>query len=154
MSVGSAEVQMFACRELGFTSRQLRNFQHARAAAELSDFRVKVGAVAVLGKHVLSVGWSSSKSHPLQARMDAARNFRDNTVPSHALHAEVSCLASLVNDKTIDWSRVELYVYRIRKDRPHGMARCCPACLKLAMELGIRNIYYTTDVGYAYERIS
>jgi tRNA(Arg) A34 adenosine deaminase TadA len=141
-------------QELGFSGRQLRHFQHARAAAELSDFRVKVGAVAVLGKHVLGSGFSSYKSHPLQARMDTAREFRDNTVPSHALHAEINCLAPLINDKTIDWSRVELYVYRIRKDRPHGMARPCPACMALLKECSIRHLYYTTDDGYAYERLA
>lgn len=113
--------------------------------------------MAVLGKRVLSVGWSTIRSHPLQARMDVARKFRDGATPSHSLHAEINCLAPLVNDKAIDWSRVELYVYRIRKDRPHGMARPCVACMGMLKELskrGFKHIYYTTDDGYAYERIS
>lgn len=32
------------------------------------------------------------------------------------------------------------------------MARPCPACMSAIKELGIKNIYYTTDNGYAYEK--
>lgn len=149
-------VEQDACpsRELGFTSRQLRNFAHARAAAELSDFRVKVGAVATLGPKIIGIGYNSTRSNPLQMRMDVAREFRDSVVPSHSRHAEIDCLASLIGNKDINWGRVELYIYRIRKDRPHGMARPCKACEKLILSLGIKHIYYTTDVGHVYECVS
>lgn len=54
-------------------------------------------------------------------------------------------------DTEVDFSKVHLYVYRIRKDRPHGLARPCEACRKLLLDLGVRNVSYTTDCGVAEE---
>ena len=48
----------------GITQRQMHYSQHAARAAKLSDCRIKVGAIAVCGKQVLSAGWNSTKSHP------------------------------------------------------------------------------------------
>lgn len=135
------------------TARQMRNFARARSAAELSDFRVKVGAVAVLGKQVLSTGWNSTKSHPRQARFDTYRNFRETGKVTHALHAEISCLIPILENENIDWNKVELYVYRIRNDQPFGLARPCPACMAAIKQCGIKQIAYTTNDGYAVERI-
>ena len=123
------------------SARQMRNFNRARSAAELSDFRVKVGAVAILGKQVLSAGWSSSKTHPRQAEFDRFRNFRKDGCVTHALHAEINCLIPLLDD-------AELYVYRIRNDQPFGLSRPCAACMA-----AIKQIAYTTNDGYAIERI-
>lgn len=156
MGTNKLEPDTCPTRELGFNGRQMRCFQYARSAAELSNFRQRVGAVAVFGKQILNTGHSSTRSHPIQARYDAIRNFRPGIEPKHSLHAEIACLAPLLSDPNIDWSRVELYVYRIRKDRPHGMARPCVACMGMLKELskrGFKHLYYTTDDGYAYERI-
>jgi len=95
------------------TARQTRFFAHAKSAAEMSDFRVRVGAVIVLGKQILSVGFSSTRSHSVQARYDKYRNFRSGSEPKHSLHAEMMALIPLMNDKDIDWKRVEIYVFRI-----------------------------------------
>lgn len=43
--------------------------------------------------------------------------------------------------------------YRIRKDQPFGLARPCSSCMAAIRDLGIRDIYYTTNDGYAYERL-
>ena len=135
------------------TARQLRNFEHAKHAAEMSDFRVHVGAVAVLGKQILNVGFSNSKSHPLQSHYDKYRNLKPDNRITSTLHAEIHCLAPIMHHENVDWSKVVLYVYRIRKDRPHGMARPCAACMRMIRECGIKNIAYTTDDGFAFERI-
>lgn len=132
--------------------KQDRYFEFARHVAEMSDFeRAKVGAVAVLKDKVISVGHNSNKSHPLQKKYNQYRNFRqDGGYIKHALHAEVACLIPLL-DTDVDFSKVSLFVYRIRKDRPHGLARPCPACSKLIFDLGIKHIVYTTDHGFAHE---
>lgn len=41
----------------------------------------------------------------------------------------------------------------LRKNQPYGMSRPCPSCMAAIKDLGIRNIYYTTNDGYIYERI-
>ena len=53
----------------------------------------------------------------------------------------------------IDFGKVKLYVYRIRKDQPYGLSRPCPSCMAAIRDIGIKDIYYTTDNGYAYERM-
>lgn len=131
----------------------MRNFTRARAAAQMSDFRVKVGAVAILGKQVLSAGWSSGKSHPQQALFDKHRHFCESANTTHALHAEINCLIPLLDNVEIDWNKVELYIYRIRNDQPYGLARPCPACMAAIKQCGIKQIAYTTNDGYATERI-
>lgn len=70
------------------------------------------------------------------------------------LHAEISCI-NQIKHLHINFSNVKLYIYRIRKekDMPHGMSRPCPSCMAAIKDIGIRHIYYTTDLGYAYEQI-
>lgn len=136
----------------GLTRRQMRNLQHAAHAASMSDFRIKVGAVAVQGKQIISVGWSSAKTHPLQASFDRFREFRNNVEPPHSIHAEIMCLAPLYGNKDIDWKHVTLYVCRLRNDQLYGLARPCPACMAAIQSLGIRQIMYTTNDGFACEK--
>ena len=68
------------------------------------------------------------------------------------LHAEINCL-NQIRHLDINFSKVKLYIYRIRKDQPFGMARPCPSCMAAIKDLGIKNIYYTTNDGYSYERL-
>ena len=125
-------------------------FEAARAVAELSDFpKVKVGAVAVYGHHIISSGYNSSKTAPIQKKYNICR-FSEDTI--HSLHAELKCLKSLIGRKDIDFKHVDLYVYRAGKNTAL-LARPCPSCMKLITELGIRNIYYTTNTGYSHENI-
>ena len=46
---------------------------------------------------------------------------------------------------------MKLYIYRIRKDQPYGMARPCPSCMAAIKDIGIKDIYYTTNDGFSYE---
>ena len=67
-------------------------------------------------------------------------------------HAEVNLLRK-IRFLDIDFSRVSVYIYRELKNGELGMARCCPACMAALKSLGIKKICYTTDDGYAEERI-
>lgn len=68
------------------------------------------------------------------------------------LHAEINCINSIRN-LDINFSKVKLYIYRIRKDQPFGLSRPYPSCMAAIKDLGIKDIYYTTNGGYVYERI-
>ena len=68
------------------------------------------------------------------------------------LHAEISCI-NFIKYLDINFSKVKLYIYRIRKDKPFGLSRPCPSCMAAIKDLGIRDIYYTSDDGYVCERI-
>lgn len=126
-------------------------FEAARMMAELSDFpKVKVGTVAVYKHHIISSGHNSKKTAPLQKKYNIYR-FSEETI--HSLHAELSCLKPLIGRKDINFKHVDLYVYRAGNNNTALLARPCPSCMKLITELGIKNIYYTTNTGYSYENI-
>lgn len=129
-------------------------FEKARSIALVSDFKkTHVGCVAVYQNSIIGIGCNTNKTHPMQKKYNMYRKNRylsETFVPK--LHAEINCI-SAIRHMNIDFSRVKLFVYRIRNDQPFGIARPCPSCLAAIKDLGIRNIYYTTNEGYAHEKI-
>lgn len=118
----------------------------------MSDYnRVHIGCVAVYKNHVLAVGYNTNKTHPLQNKYNKYRNMTyENTEPRSSLHAEMSCLMQ-IKDMDIDFSKVELYVYRENRNGNLAICRPCRACMKMVDDLGIKKIHYTTDSGVAHE---
>lgn len=134
-----------------------RHFEKARQVASISDFcRVHVGCVAVYQGTIVGMGCNANKTHPKQKYYNRYRvidnDFNNSESLLPKIHAEISCLNSIRNLE-IDFSKVKLYIYRIRKDQDYGIARPCPSCMAAIMDLGIKDIYYTTDTGFVYERI-
>lgn len=131
----------------------IRHFNSARKVAEASDFeRCHMGCVAVYQGTIIGIGCNTNKTHTMQQKYNQFRNSNASKEFIPKLHAEIHCINS-IKYLDINFSNVKLYVYRIRKDRPQGMARPCPACMQAIKDLGIRDIYYTTNEGYCYERI-
>lgn len=127
-------------------------FNRAKEISYLSDYnRIHIGCVAVYKNQVLAVGYNTNKTHPLQNKYNKYRNMTyENTEPKSSLHAEMSCLMQ-IKDMDIDFSKVELYVYRENKNGNLSMCRPCRACMKMIDDLRIKKIHYTTDGGFAYE---
>ena len=101
--------------------------------------------------HILSVGYNTNKTHPIQKKYNMYRDMeKDKVEPASGLHAEMMCLLGL-KDMDIDYSKVKLYVYREDNDGNLANCRPCPACMELIDRLGIKKIYYTTENGYATE---
>lgn len=126
-------------------------FAKARQVADVSDYpKIHIGCVAVYQGQVISIGCNCNKTHPTQKYYNRYRNQSDSLLPK--LHAEISCLNS-IKHLDIDYSKVKLYIYRIRKDQPFGLARPCPSCMAAIKDLGIKEIYYTTNDGFGYERL-
>ena len=132
-----------------------RYFDKARNVAAISDKKsnfknIQVGCVAVYQGQVIGLGCNCNKTHPTQQYYNRYRKRSDTLLPK--LHAEISCI-NQIKHLNINFSKVKLYIYRIRKDQPFGMARPCPSCMAAIRDLGIRDIYYTTNDGYVYERL-
>lgn len=133
------------------TKSDYRYFDKARQTAMVSDYsEFHIGCVAVYQGNVISIGCNCNKTHPIQKKYNKYRKQADNMLPK--LHAEINCINS-IKHLDINFSKVKLYIYRIRKDRPSGLSRPCPSCMAAIKDLGIRDIYYTTNDGYVYERI-
>ena len=126
-------------------------FQKAHQIATISDYKKQhIGCVAVYQGQVVGLGCNCNKTHPAQKFYNKYRNPSDSLLPK--LHAEISCL-NQIKHLNINFTKVKLYIYRIRKDQPYGLSRPCPSCMAAIKDLGIRDIYYTTNDGYSYERL-
>lgn len=137
------------------TKNDYKYFDKARQAAMISDYtKTHVGCVAVYHGNVIGIGCNCNKTHPIQKQYNKYRNLhttgKTDALPK--LHAEINCINS-IKHLDINFTKVKLYIYRIRKDQPFGISRPCPSCMAAIKDLGIRDIYYTTNDGYAHERI-
>ena len=109
--------------------------------------------MAVYHDTVIGIGCNTNKTHPRQKYYNRFRDLdKESMDPMPKLHAEMMCL-NAISKMDIDFSKVHLYIYRVRKDIPHGMTRPCEACMAAIKDFGIQHVHYTTDDGYAYERI-
>ena len=134
-----------------FRNVDYRYFDKARQVATISDFnKFHIGCVAVYQGQIIGLGCNCNKTHPTQHYYNRYRRQSDGMLPK--LHAEINCL-NQIRHLDINFSKVKLYIYRIRKDQPHGLARPCPSCMAAIKDLGIRNIYYTTNDGYSLEHL-
>lgn len=126
----------------------------AKNACYYSDYtKVRMGAVLIYKNKVISVGWNSKKTSPIQKKYNKFRGYDvDASGTENTIHAEVSCLGR-AKDIDIEWSRANLFIYRIKKDESSGLARPCNACMALIKSMEIKNIYYSTNNGWVYERI-
>ena len=111
--------------------------------------KTRLGCVVIYKNKVISDGWNMNKTNPLQEELNLYRGF-DSTVAYNSLHAEVHALLKCKN-LDIDWRRVNLFVYRIKKDGTRGIAKPCEACEALIRSMGIREVYYSTAKGFGYE---
>lgn len=128
-----------------------RYFHKARQVATISDYdKVHIGCVAVYQGQIIGLGCNCNKTHPTQKFYNKYREQSENMIPK--LHAEINCL-NQIKHLDINFSKVRLYIYRIRKDQPFGLARPCPSCMAAIKDLGIKNIYFTTNDGYSYEHL-
>lgn len=137
------------------TQSDYRYFDKARQVAMVSDFpRIHVGCIAVYHGVIIGIGCNTNKTHPKQQYYNRYRNI--DTEKMHLLpklHAEINCI-NAISHLSVPFSKVKLYIYRIRNDQPAGLARPCPSCMAAISDLGIRHIYYTTDTGFAYEYLN
>lgn len=126
-------------------------FEAARALARLSNYpRVKIGCVITYRHRIISSGFNSTKTDPLQKKYNRYR-FSEDT--NHFAHAEITCLKPLIRRQDIDFKHVDLYIYREDKNNRPSLSRPCPSCMKFITELGIRHIYYSNYGGYSHEEI-
>ena len=132
-------------------SADYKYFLKARQVATISDYyKTHIGCVAVYQGQVIGLGCNCNKTHPTQQYYNQYRKQSDTLLPK--LHAEISCL-NQIKHLNINFSKVKLYIYRTRKDIVCGMARPCASCMQAIKDLGIREIYYTTNDGYSYEKL-
>lgn len=136
------------------TRRQMRYFNVAKEQSLLSNFirhnngYVKIGAAIVKGNYVVSKGYNKNKSHTIQHRNNI--NSKYKTVGLAFIHAEID---ALIGSRYSDLTGCEMFIYRQYMDESIANSRPCRSCMISIRESGIKHIYYTSPLGYHYERI-
>ena len=122
-------------------------FSKAKQVAQVSDYsKVHIGCIAVYQNRIIGIGCNYNRYRIDDVDYDNSESL----LPK--LHAEINCINQLKH-LNINFSKVRLYIYRTRKDIVCGMARPCASCMQAIKDLGIREIYYTTNDGYSYEKL-
>lgn len=116
----------------------LRQLELARSLTLNCTLNYKLACIITdkQGK-LMSVGWNSSKTHPIQARYAAKTGHHTKIY----LHAEI---AAIIKSKGRGWS---MYIVRVTKNGNWANSRPCPVCQLAIREAGIRNVWYTTTTG-------
>lgn len=128
-------------------SAVLRFLELAKNASNMSDFpRQKLGAVLVYKNRIVSVGWNCLKENPLQKYYNKYRKYQVEGT-KNSLHAEMMCILK-AKDLDIEWKKVSIFVYREYKHGGTALSKPCPACTQALKNLGVRNVYYTTEPVY------
>lgn len=131
----------------------IKFFKLAKNASTFSDFpRVRHGAVIIYKGRVLSVGWNTTKTMPLQMEYNKYRNFNPEFSVNSA-HAEIMALDRAMKQyENIDFSKCSIFCYR---EYQHGgglaPSKPCPACEAAIRNAGIQNVFYTMKGSFVHE---
>lgn len=135
-----------------------RYFKFARDAAQWADYQgtrsaPAIGAVAVYKGSIVAEAWNTNKTSPLQARYNVYR-YEPADTPCKA-HCETQLVQKLrwKFGNSLDWTKVHIYLYREYKDGSLAPSRPCPSCMAMLRDLKVKRIMYTTEDGFAEEKI-
>ena len=124
----------------------------AVSLAKTSKHQIRVGAVLVSGKDIISVGVNSTeKSHPLQKYYnDRYRNFKVD-IYNH-IHAELDSILKYRRMR-IELPKLKIYIARINKNGELVPGYPCSSCFPLITDNGIKSIIYSTRNGFEIEKL-
>lgn len=134
-----------------------RYFNLAKNVSELSDYpRIHIGAILVYNKQIVSIGYNTLKTHPIQLHYNQFRSTSDRVFDmnkhTHSLHAETMCMLAS-RGLGIDYSKASIFVYSEHKDGSKRLTKPCKGCTKLLKDFGVKSVYYSTENGFKKEKI-
>ena len=106
-------------------------------------YNVRIAAAIVHKRDLLSIGFNSTKTHPLQAR------HADHPDRVH-MHAEVNAICGSFKSKQ-DLDGCTIYICRLKyadSDKSSviwGNVKPCDSCFKLIKDYNFKQIIYTLD---------
>lgn len=108
-----------------------------RCSMKSNHHKCMVGCVIVYKKTVVSFGFNSNRTHP------RSKSY------SQTLHAELDALIGLSYDQL---KHCTAYVYREYKTGGMAMSKPCGMCEHALRMSGIKDVFYTVENGWAYEK--
>lgn len=109
-----------------------------------SALNSKIAAMLIYKNRPISVGYNSTKTHPLQAK------YGKNTA-AICIHAEIDCIRKSCGILEVeDFKKSTLIVMRTKRDKTWGLARPCisingQGCQMAIHAFGIKNVIYSTN---------
>ena len=94
--------------------------------------KFRLGAVLVNKNSIVSVGTNSYKTHLLMSKR----------TEWPYLYAEQHAIVRAGVDNC---EGLDLYIARVKKDNSLALSKPCNVCAELIRDVGIKNIYYSTD---------
>ena len=122
-------------------TRPQRFIRTAYQASTKAECTFLVGATIALGSRIISTGCCTQKTHPRNPKIK--RNSL-STQTCAEVKAAFRAIRKLPPEKI---KKCTIYVARSRRDGTMGMAKPCSHCMSFLREIGIRDIYYTTNSG-------
>ena len=141
------------------TNKDLKFIKISKELSNLSDFKqTHIGCCIVHKGSIISTGYNSEKSNPLQKRYNVFRNFENQERIMHKEHGEIAALSKLpwfVYENEFNLKRATIYVFRQHKNtHTYAMSLPCPACMAAIKESGIGRIAYTIENGIAEMKLA
>lgn len=133
-----------------------RYFKFAAIAARKADYKnraaSKIGAVAIYKGSIIAEAWNTEKTSTLQNKYNIYR-YTNKSMPPKA-HCETNLIQKIrwKCGNSLDWNKVEIYLYREYQNGELALCRPCCSCINLLKDYGIKSIYYTTPDGFVEER--
>lgn len=132
-----------------------RFFSFARECALNSDFRgaskARIGCVVVWKGNIIAKSNNKSRTSTVQWRYNALRfDTSTNHYYPSCVHAEIAAL-NKIKYLDIDFSKVDVYVYRELRNGTRACARPCIACESFMRDLGITHVCYTMENSFVEE---
>lgn len=98
-----------------------------------------------IGNRLVSYGFNSRKTHPLQYKYSKNNN-------AVCIHAEIDAIRNALRFVHVDELKgASIYIARAKSPAPRkpktlmGLAKPCSGCTRAIDAFGIRNVYYTED---------
>lgn len=123
------------------------------ASLESNCKQYHLGCVAFYRNTMLAIGYNELKTSPMQKKYNKYRGFDvEASDVRNSIHAEMKVLSKIKN-LDIDFTKIELYIYREHANGSSAKARPCIACMKAIKDMNIKKIHYTTEDGWCTERL-
>lgn len=128
------------------TNRDMAFFNAAKEMSKLSDFeKVNIGCVIVYKNRIISSGYNTKKTNPIQKKYN---KIRFSCEGNHSRHAETSALLPILKLRNINRSRLRVYLFRAHANGSLALSKPCPSCMKMLKDAGIKQIYFTEENSY------
>ena len=94
---------------------------------------------------IVCIGWNNyNKQHPAH-RFGAYENYKGFTDRFRpGIHSEISAIIKMGQEDLSGYSMVNI---RINNNFQVAMSKCCPNCERVIRQLGLKRLFYTTNLG-------